>query len=61
MADLLCMKCDIALENGKAKFEYLGRVFESNVMRCPECGQVFLPEDLVSGRIKQMEEVVEDK
>ena len=61
MADMLCVKCDAVLEKGKSKFEYLERVFESEVLRCPKCGQVFLSEDLVAGRIKRLEEAVEDK
>jgi uncharacterized protein with PIN domain len=59
--EVICVKCNAPLEKGKAKFFYLGHEMHSEVLRCPVCGQVFLPEKLVAERIKQLEAAVEDK
>jgi hypothetical protein len=35
--------------------------FPADILRCPECGQVYSPEDLVKGRIAAVEMQLEDK
>ena len=41
---LICNKCGVPLEPIKVNFSYLGKQFEHEVDRCPECGQVYIPE-----------------
>lgn len=45
----------------EATFEYLTRSFRHKVPRCPECGQVSLPEELVNGKISDVEAMIEEK
>jgi hypothetical protein len=45
----------------EAGFSYLGRSFKHTVLRCPVCGQVYIPEETVIGRIKEVERALEDK
>ena len=42
-------------------FSYLGKQFEHEVDRCPECGQVYIPEELAKGRMAEVEKILEDK
>ena len=58
---LICMKCNLPLEIGKAKFSYLSHEMVSEVPLCPICGQVYLTEELVNGRIRAIEGSLEDK
>ena len=58
---LICSKCDLALEPKNANFSYLGHSFRAEVPRCPGCGQVYIPEELVKGRIAEVEMELEDK
>jgi hypothetical protein len=56
-----CGRCDVALETGKVSIGYLGSMFPVDLWRCPECGQVFIPEDLVLGKMSEVEKLLEDK
>ena len=58
---LICNKCDMELTPTNANFSYLGHSFRAEVPRCPGCGQIFLPEELVKGRITEVEMELEDK
>jgi len=64
MADrkqLLCCKCNKELEPKKTDFSYLGHTFFTEVPACPVCGQVYISEELVKGRISEVEMQLEDK
>jgi YgiT-type zinc finger domain-containing protein len=58
---LICYKCNKELELKKTDFTYLGHSFFTEVPRCPECGLVFISEELVKGRISEVEMQLEDK
>jgi len=58
---LICYKCKVALTPSKTYFDYLGHSFNADMLRCPECGQVFITEDLVKGRMAEVEMMMEDK
>ena len=58
---LICDKCNVELEEREVEFKYLDRAFRHKVPRCPQCGQVFIPADLVKGRMKDVEKMLEDK
>lgn len=57
---LICDKCNIELTMEDLHFSYLEHNFRHKVLRCAECGQVYLSEDLVA-RIKQVETNFEEK
>lgn len=58
---LICWKCRRELEMKKTDFTYLGHSFFTELPRCPECGNVYVSEELVKGRISQVEMQLEDK
>jgi phage FluMu protein Com len=58
---MICSKCRKALVMKTVSFEYLEHHFRAEVPRCPECGQVYIPEDFVQNRMKAVEEELEDK
>ena len=58
---LLCCKCKVPLAPGKAGFTYLKHHFSAEVPKCGQCGQVYISEELVSGKVAQVEAELEDK
>ena len=58
---LICEKCNIPMEPMEARFRYLKRDFKHKVLRCPDCGQIYIPKDLAKGRMKEVETALEDK
>ncbi len=61
MPNLLCHACRKELQPAKTDFTYLGHTFYADMLRCPDCGQVFIPESMVKGRIQEVEMQMEDK
>ena len=60
-ADLVCAACDVALEPGKVEASYLGQSFPVDLPRCPNCGFVYVSEDLALGKMLKVEQALEDK
>jgi uncharacterized protein with PIN domain len=58
---LICHKCQVELTTSKTHFDYLGHSFHADMLRCPKCGQIFIPEELVKGRMAEVEMMMEDK
>lgn len=58
---LICSKCRCELKEMYTQFTYLDKKFRHKVLRCPECGQVFIPEDLAKGKMAQLEKSLEEK
>jgi len=58
---LICLQCDLPLEVGKVNISYLGTMFPVDLLRCPRCGQVFIPEALALGKMAEVEKILEDK
>jgi DNA-directed RNA polymerase subunit RPC12/RpoP len=56
-----CAKCDRELVVKKTLFSYLGHTFSHEVLRCPKCGNVFIPKELAEGRMAEVETQMEDK
>lgn len=57
----ICDKCNKELILNKVKVSYLGGNFEVELMKCPECGAVFIGEDLALGKMLEVEKGLEDK
>lgn len=57
----ICDKCKKDLTLSKVKVCYLGGNFEVELMKCPECGAVFIGEDLALGKMLEVEKGLEDK
>ncbi|MGN0703081.1 MAG: DVU_1557 family redox protein [Lentihominibacter sp.] len=60
-SNLLCSRCSCSLENIEIHVTYLERHFTHKVPRCPQCGQVYISEELAEGRMAQLEKSLEEK
>lgn len=60
-SNLLCSRCSCFLENIEIHVTYLERHFTHKVPRCPQCGQVYISEELAEGRMAQLEKSLEEK
>ena len=58
---LTCMKCKVKLRKGNAKFMYLDNGFPVELPVCPQCGFVYVPEELALGKGRSVEKALEDK
>lgn len=58
---MLCGKCGVPLEESLVDFNYMGYAFSAEVPRCPECGFVYISEELAMGRIRDVEMALEVK
>ncbi|NTV91692.1 MAG: DNA-binding protein [Clostridiales bacterium] len=61
MDKLFCVKCKVKMEPADVNLEYLGHRMTHKFPVCPVCGQIFIPEDIVSGKMHQVETELEDK
>ena len=57
----MCARCKKTLVKGKAMFSYMGNAFPVELPVCPECGFVYVPEDLAMGKVLTVERSLEDK
>ena len=46
---------------GKVTVSYMGAKFPIELLRCPGCGLVYVPESLATGKMEQVEQSLEDK
>jgi len=58
---LICEKCCIPMEPGEIVLQYMGNDFPLLMPKCPMCGQPFIPEELATGKILEVEKALEDK
>ena len=60
-APWICARCGVPLKLGKANIAYLGNAFPVDLLQCPSCGLVWIPEELALGRMAEVEKTLEDK
>ena len=58
---LICVACNASLAPKKTVFEYMDMSFTHELLCCPICGMVFIPEHLAEGKIAEVERTIEDK
>lgn len=58
---IICGKCNLALVLQKQEFTYQRQVLSADLLKCPQCGQVYIPEKLVKGKMFEVEKALEDK
>ncbi|MGI5900943.1 MAG: DVU_1557 family redox protein [Desulfitobacteriia bacterium] len=58
---LICCKCDRDLELAEVSLEYLGHKMTHQFLACPQCKQVYISEDIVTGKMRTVEQELEDK
>lgn len=54
-------RCQVEMVPKSTFFDYLGHNFHTEILCCPKCGEVYLPEALVKGRMADVERELEDK
>ena len=59
--ELECARCRLVLLPATVTVKYLGNEFPVELLRCPGCGRVHVPEALAMGKMLQVEELLEDK
>jgi hypothetical protein len=57
----ICAACGQPLQPGKVDISYLGNSFAIELLKCPNCGLVFIPEELALGKMVEVEKTLEDK
>ena len=60
-SNLICLKCNCALEYENTNLYYLGHRVSDKFLRCPKCKQIYIPEDIATGKMAEVEESLEDK
>lgn len=58
---ITCGKCQLPVAKAKTILTYQGVKFDGDLLRCPKCGLVFVPEDLALGKLHEVEITLEDK
>jgi hypothetical protein len=51
----------VPLQPGKVDISYLGNSFPVELLKCPNCGLVLIPEELALGKMAEVEKALEDK
>ncbi len=57
----MCAHCDVPLELGKVTLAYLNNAYSVDLLKCPRCGLVLVPEELALGKMAEVEKALEDK
>jgi hypothetical protein len=60
-AGWVCADCNVPLQLGKVDVSYLGNSFPVDLLRCPNCDLVLIPEELALGKMAEVEKALEDK
>lgn len=56
-----CAACHCPLTSREVKVTYLASVFTVELMACPQCGFILVPEHLACGKMLEVEQLLEDK
>ena len=57
---VICRRCQVEMVP-KSTFLTIWGNFHTEILCCPKCGEVYLPEALVKGRMADVERELEDK
>jgi hypothetical protein len=49
------------MQLGKVDISYLGNSFPVDLLKCPNCGLVLIPEEMALGKMAEVEKALEDK
>ncbi len=56
-----CAGCSHPLQPTQVNVTYMNSVFNVELMACPECGVILVPEKLAVGKMLEVEQLLEDK
>jgi len=57
----VCGRCNQPLQASQVNIAYLDNAFPVDLLKCPQCGLVFIPENLALGKMAEVEKSLEDK
>ncbi len=57
----LCANCNLPLQTAQVDVAYMDNAFPVELLKCPNCGLVFVPEELALGKMVEVEKQLEDK
>jgi uncharacterized protein with PIN domain len=60
-SNLVCLKCNRKLEYENTNLYYMEYRLANKFLRCPVCKQVYIPEEIVLGKMAAAEASLEDK
>lgn len=58
---VICARCDREMVQRDVALTYLGHQVTAELPVCPVCGQVYISEEVVTGRVHRVEQLLEDK
>jgi hypothetical protein len=58
---VMCAKHCVPLEPGKIELTYQGHTFPVDMLCCPVCGEMWIPEDVAKGKMLEVEQTLEEK
>ena len=58
---LVCFKCNQAMAPGEVTVTYFDFSFPVELLRCPTCGAAHISEELATGKMLEVEQLLEDK
>jgi hypothetical protein len=56
-----CAVCNCDLTYQAVTMQYMEGLFQVELLGCPQCGQLLVPEQLAQGKMHQVELLLEDK
>lgn len=56
-----CARCSVVMQPSPVTIAYLGSAFPVELLKCPQCGLVLVPEELALGKMAEVESTLEDK
>jgi len=57
----VCTRCGTPLVIKAVNVSYLGAGYPVDMLQCPQCGKVLVPEELALGKMAEVEQILEDK
>jgi len=58
---IYCFRCNIPLASDKVFLSYLRSTFPTQLLKCPDCGLVYISEELATTKAVEVEKSIEDK
>ncbi|OYP11529.1 hypothetical protein C8E03_102194 [Lachnotalea glycerini] len=61
IGEFICEKCGIPLIKSQVRFKYMNNAFPVELLMCPKCKFIYVPEELAMGKVLKVEKSLEDK
>lgn len=58
---LICGKCGVPLEEKTVTLDYIGHQIKHEFPCCPVCGEIYISEEIVKGKMHDVEIMLEEK